>query len=560
MQGYGDQYQARGADIYRGSVKLNGFFKPVDRIKALTGAVATIFAGDLRVSTNVMKNGERAVGTRLARGKPYEALFGQGRAFRGEADILGETYLVAYEPIIGPDRQVIGALFTGVPKAQFLAPVRRLRLQLAVLALIACAITGGAALAVTRRMFRPLAQLSGAMDRLSAGHTDTPVPCLARGDDIGRMAQSVETFRRGEVVKAQLEADATVQHQRAAARLEEVEAAHKRAAEDQNAVVDKLARALQGLARADLDLTIEEPFPETYQRLRTDFNQAIRELTGALSAIHASSQTVSDAANELSRDAQELARRCEHQSATLEETAAAHDQINATVKQALDKARRTQDVADHARERAEHSKTEVADAIAAISIIEQSSREIAQIVGVIDEIAFQTNLLALNAGVEAARAGDAGRGFAVVAQEVRALAQRSSGAAKEIHNLISRSGEAVARGVALVGATGSTLHDIVDEVASVSLSVREMAVAAGEQASGLEKLNRAIGLLDSATHENAAVADRSITASARLDAEATRLVELVGRFNMAKTGPDLGARANAGFSRPVVARAAAGRR
>ncbi len=560
MQGYGDAYYLRGSDLYRGSVKLNGFFEPVDKIRALTGAAATIFAGDIRVSTNVTENGRRASGTHLARGAAYEALFSQGRAFRGQANILGETYLVAYEPIFGADRQVLGALFTGIPKDQFMAPVRRLQLQIAVLALIACVITGGVALAITRRMFRPLTQLSGAMDTLSAGRHNTVVPWLARRDDIGRMARSVETFRQAAAVKAQLETDAAVHHQRAAARLEEVEAAHKLAAEDQNVVVDKLARALQSLAKADLNLTIDEPFPETYQRLRIDFNQAIRELTGALSAIRTSSQTVSDAADALAGDAEELARRCEHQSATLEETAAAHDQINATVKQALDKARQTQTIADHARERAEHSKTEVSDAISAISTIEQSSGEIAKIVGVIDEIAFQTNLLALNAGVEAARAGDAGRGFAVVAQEVRALAQRSGAAAKEIRDLISRSGQAVARGVALVGATGSTLHNIVDEVASVSLSVREMAVFAGDQAVGLEKLNRAIGLLESATQQNAAVADRSTTASARLQSEAARLVERVGHFNITRVGQNLDGRAHLEPPRVVAARAHTARR
>jgi len=394
------------------------------------------------------------------------------------------------------------------------------------------------------------------MERLSAGLHDTEVPWLTRRDDIGRMATSVETFRQAAKVKAKLEADAAAHHQRAAARLEEVEGAHKRASEDQNLVVNKLANALQSLARADLSLNIAEPFPESYQRLRTDFNQAISELTAALSAIHASSETVSAAAHNLARDAEELARRCQHQSATLEETAAAHDQINATTKHALDKASRTQTVAEKARERAEQSKIEVADAIAAISTIEQSSREIAQIVGVIDEIAFQTNLLALNAGVEAARAGDAGRGFAVVAQEVRALAQRSSGAAKEIRTLISRSGEAVSRGVALVGATGSTLHHIVDDVASVSKSVHEMAASAGEQAAGLEKLNKAIGLLDSATQQNAAVAERSTTDCARLHTEAERLVERVGYFNIANTGTALVARAQAAPSREMPERAA----
>ena len=148
----------------------------------------------------------------------------------------------------------------------------------------------------------------------------------------------------------------------------------------------------------------------------------------------------------------------------------------------------------------------------------------------IDEIAFQTNLLALNAGVEAARAGDAGRGFAVVAQEVRALAQRSSDAAKEIRSLISESERAVQHGVKLVGSTGSTLHEIVDQVAIIAARVEEIAASAAEEATGLEEVNRAISQLDTVTQQNAAVAEESSAACASLTEEADRLVGLVGKF------------------------------
>jgi len=204
------------------------------------------------------------------------------------------------------------------------------------------------------------------------------------------------------------------------------------------------------------------------------------------------------------------------------------------VNRSLATARETAVMVRAARVSAEGSRVVVRDAVSAIGTIEATSRQIAHIIGVIDEIAFQTNLLALNAGVEAARAGDAGRGFAVVAQEVRALAQRSSEAAKEIRTLIGESENAVAHGVRLVGDTGKTLHDIVDRVTEIAGRVEEIAASAAEQSTGLDEVNRAITQLDAVTQQNAAVAEESSAACVNLRDEADRLVSLVGRFIVAE--------------------------
>jgi methyl-accepting chemotaxis protein len=174
----------------------------------------------------------------------------------------------------------------------------------------------------------------------------------------------------------------------------------------------------------------------------------------------------------------------------------------------------------------------VGETIAAINQIEQSSSQITRIIGVIDEIAFQTNLLALNAGVEAARAGDAGRGFAVVATEVRALAQRSAGAAKEIKGLIETSAQAVGRGVELAGVTGDSLNDIVEQVIAVAERVEDIAQAASEQSRGLEEVNIAISNLDTVTQQNAAVADDNNRTAVTLKDEADNLVRQVSRFRI----------------------------
>jgi methyl-accepting chemotaxis protein len=237
-------------------------------------------------------------------------------------------------------------------------------------------------------------------------------------------------------------------------------------------------------------------------------------------------------AGEISSAADDLSRRTEQQAATLEETAAALDEITVTVRKTAEGAKQARDVVSRTRENAEHSGTIVRQAVAAMGSIEQSSRQIGQIIGVIDEIAFQTNLLALNAGVEAARAGDAGRGFAVVASEVRALAQRSAEAAKEIKALISTSGEHVSAGVRLVSDTGGALGQMVDQVAEIDAVVTAIAASAGEQATGLVEVNTAINQMDQVTQQNAAMVEQSTAASHALAQEAEELSRLTGRFQI----------------------------
>ena len=204
--------------------------------------------------------------------------------------------------------------------------------------------------------------------------------------------------------------------------------------------------------------------------------------------------------------------------------------------------RRTAEGAGQAREVVSQAKADaqqssgiVHDAVTAMGGIEQSSRAIGQIIGVIDEIAFQTNLLALNAGVEAARAGDAGRGFAVVASEVRALAQRSAGAAREIKGLISESEAQVSKGVALVGATGEALNRIAGQVAAINGVVSDIAASAHEQATGLHQVNTAVGQMDHVTQQNAAMVEQSTAASHGLTQESLELARLIARFRLVES-------------------------
>ena len=309
-----------------------------------------------------------------------------------------------------------------------------------------------------------------------------------------------------------------------------VEAERKVVADEQNSVVTALADSLKRLAQGDLTAQIVVPFNGRYQQIKDDFNAAIDSLREAMGAIAASTGGLRAGSDEIASASDDLSRRTEQQAASLEETAAALDEITATVKRSAAGAKQASTAASGATVDAAKSGEVMNDAVAAMGEIEQSSKQITTIIGVIDEIAFQTNLLALNAGVEAARAGEAGRGFAVVAQEVRALAQRSADAAKEIKGLIASSTAQVERGVRLVGDTGQALTGIVAKITEIDALVSEIAQSSQEQATGLNEVNTAVNQMDQVTQQNAAMVEQATAAASNLRSEAGELERLVARF------------------------------
>ena len=313
--------------------------------------------------------------------------------------------------------------------------------------------------------------------------------------------------------------------------------------------VEALAHGLANLAKGDLTVRLTGRFAEAYEVLRADFNAAAERVQDALKAIASTTQAVSAGADEIAGASDDLSRRTEQQAASLEETAAALDEITATVRRTAAGAKEASSVVATARADAQRSGEIVAQAVAAMTQIEGSSNQVGQIIGVIDEIAFQTNLLALNAGVEAARAGDAGRGFAVVAQEVRALAQRSAEAAREIKALISTSTQQVGSGVSLVGQTGEALQRIVDQVASIDALVTSIAASASEQSTGLHEVNTAVNQMDQVVQQNAAMVEQATAATHALKGEANELANLVGRFRLDESAAGAPARPQ---SRPMA--------
>ena len=299
----------------------------------------------------------------------------------------------------------------------------------------------------------------------------------------------------------------------------------------QNQVVDALRDGLSRLSDGDLTVELTDAFSENYDQLRVDFNSAVDKLLVAMRGVVENADMIQGEASEISNAADDLSQRTEKQAATLEETASALDELTSSVRSAADGASHANEVVETARKNAEASGGIVREAVGAMGEIESSSLQISKITGVIDDIAFQTNLLALNAGVEAARAGEAGRGFAVVASEVRALAQRSSDAAREINELISASGTQVKRGVQLVDQAGEALAGIVESVSEISRNVGEIAVSAREQSSGLAEINEAVNQLDQVTQQNAAMFEETTAASHSLTREAEALTSTMGRFN-----------------------------
>ena len=354
------------------------------------------------------------------------------------------------------------------------------------------------------RVWRVLGRFASVMQRLAAGNLDTEIHGTLRQDEIGDMARAVQIFKVNAVEKYRLESEAEEQRQAADDIRRKNDEALAAAARDQTAVVSYLADGLTHLASGNLSYRLTQDFPEGYRKLRDDFNSTITQLQDAMKLIKTAILGIRAGTDEISQSAEDLSRRTEQQAASLEETAAALDEITDRPCAARPTALRKPTAPwSRAKTDAERSGKIVRDAVDAMGEIEKSAQKISQIIGVIDEIAFQTNLLALNAGVEAARAGDAGRGFAVVASEVRALAQRSAAAAKEIKALISTSTDQVASGVQLVGQTGQALERIVTNIAEINKLVAEIAASAKEQAAGLHEVNSAIDQMDHVTQQNA---------------------------------------------------------
>ncbi|MBP2548194.1 methyl-accepting chemotaxis protein [Neorhizobium galegae] len=445
--------------------------------------------------------------------------------------------------------------------------------------------TSLAAIISRRSLIAPILALTDAMKRIASGDFATAVPGAGQKDEIGEMASAVEVFKQNGIAVQRMNAEEGVSRARSDDLQTRMAAVMAAAAEgDFTARIDKqfgdegldrfarnvdqllatvdggltqTGQILKRLAAGDLTDTMHGSFRGAFAELQRNVNEAILNLRNTMSEIRNAAGTINGNAGELRAAADDLSKRTEQQAAALEQTSAALDEITAVVKSSTERAQEASSMVGEAKESAAQSAVVVRDAVAAMGRIEQASREISQIINVIDEIAFQTNLLALNAGVEAARAGEAGKGFAVVAQEVRELAQRSANAAKDIKALITKSGEEVAGGVKLVQKTGESLHEIESRVLGINDHIHSIATAAREQATGLHEVNTAVNQMDQVTQRNAAMVEETSAATHKLSQEADGLFSLLSHFNIGEGGDAARRSFDAGPARPAPARAPA---
>ena len=475
-----------------------------------------ILGADARTRTASRVAGEFATFEQMPQSEQVtSALAGEPGYFDDTIGRKGAPALAAAEPLsaLGNGWSLVVEMDQAEVTAAADADMRTVFLIFAALSLGAL----GLGIMFARAVTLPIGRAKASLDAIAAGNLDITIADADRADEIGGMAIAMngllDTLNLAKVAET---------------RRQDLQA-------ELGKVVQTLNDALQDLADGDLTKPITAAFSGEYDGLRQNYNATLEKLASTISQVVEASQSIRGRSQEIASASEDLSRRTENQAAALEQTAAALDELTSSIKSAAEGSREVEDIVRRARQEAEDSGVVVQGAVAAMSEIEKSSEQISQIIGAIDDIAFQTNLLALNAGVEAARAGDAGKGFAVVASEVRALAQRSSAAAKEIKSLIVTSAQHVRSGVEQVGKAGEALHSIVGSVANISTLVSDIAAGAAEQSTGLAEINIGVTQLDQVTQQNAAMAEQSTAASHSLNQDASGLADLVALFSLAQS-------------------------
>nr|WP_255636068.1 methyl-accepting chemotaxis protein [Azospirillum sp. 412522] len=491
---YGQTFDARAGTLFAGDRALNDFFEPVDRVKRLVGGTATLFMGDRRVATNVLKpDGSRAVGTTLAKGPVYDAVLGRGVPYRGQADILGTPFYTAYDPIKASDGRVVGILYVGIPKAEFFAAIRDTQAMIAAISAVVTLLVATCCLLLARRMFRPLSGIRAAMEELARGNLSVAIPALGRSDEIGGMAKALAVFKDNALEVAQL-------HE---AQAEE----RARSVQERRAAMDEVAQSFEGSL-----LGVVGVLSATTTQLQANA-QRLHDIaeTGSVRA-----HTVSTAAGEASDDVRTVAGAAEELSGSIGEVGRQVEDSARMVRTAVEEVTRT---------------NRTMDGLAA------AAGKIGEVVTLIQDIAAQTNLLALNATIEAARAGEAGKGFAVVAGEVKTLANQTAKATDDIARQVAEIQSVTGHAVEAIGGIGRTVLSVSDLVGRIAVSADHQSATTADIARSVQRaadrtteVTHNIEEVSQSAHETGVMASEVRAAAADLGRQALALRDQAEEF------------------------------
>jgi methyl-accepting chemotaxis protein len=497
----------------------------------LAAKLGSEIAVDVLIDGKLTTQASTEDGKSFLPGDALKAAFDGENVFK-QVEIGGRDMIVKVVPFTNFSGDKIGVFEIGADATEIMAANAAALRNTIIGTLVVAVLSLICFLIFAKSLGNAIGRLTGTMGRLAAGDLSAQIEGENRPDEIGRMAQAVQVFKDNALKTQALEREAEQQRNLTEEqRLRNAEDARIRA-EAMAEATNGLATGLKHLSSGNLTFQLDRAFAQEFESLRADFNDTVAQLRGTLGSVAQATSSIDSGSREVSQSADDLSKRTEQQAASLEETAAALDQITTNVSNSSKRAEEARTVAIQANESARHSGVVVANAVNAMERIEESSGQIGNIIGVIDDIAFQTNLLALNAGVEAARAGEAGKGFAVVAQEVRELAQRSANAAKEIKDLIGKSSVEVETGVKLVSETGTALKTIENYIVTINQHMDSIATSSREQSVGLAEVNTAVNQMDQVTQQNAAMVEEANAAGATLATEAGRLRELVSRFQL----------------------------
>jgi Methyl-accepting chemotaxis protein len=471
LRQYGHDIEIRDGRLFAGERALNDFFEPVDRVKQLVGGTATVFMGDTRVTTNVQKSdGSRAVGTKLAAGPVHDAVLSRGESYRGQADILGTSFYTAYDPIRNRTGQVVGVLYVGVPKAEFFNSIRDTQSMIAALGGVVTLLVAGGCLIVARRMFRPLAAIRGAMERLAHGDHAIAIPALGRTDEIGGMAQALSVFKENAQAIARLQA----------AQAEERARAERERKEALNAVARSFEGTLMGVV-------------ETLSATTAQLQSNAHRLHDIAESGSGQAAAVSAAAGEASDDVRTVARATEELTASIGEVSRQIEESSRMIRTAVGEVERTNQTVEG---------------------LASAAGRIGEVVTLIQGIAAQTNLLALNATIEAARAGEAGKGFAVVANEVKTLANQTAKATDDIVQQVAEIQAATGGAVSAIEGIGRRVLAVSDMVGRIAESADQQGVTTTDIARNVQNAaNRTVEVTDSVRAASESARETGVMAS-----------------------------------------------